>query len=202
MSTQPTIPTLATGGTIHSRRHTRVIAGVAAIGTALALLLDIGSLRDRALSRLAGGRYLDQLGVIRQRDADDCGVAVLAMVLAASHAVAPPTARTLDSLRVVIHARGRGLSMLELQRVATTLGLDVRGLRLTYADLARLSPPAIVHFRGHYVVLDRASDTTVTVRDPAVGRLRMTRASFERRWTGHVLVTVRPLRSLPTTSSR
>jgi predicted double-glycine peptidase len=190
MSTQPSIPALTAGGTIRSRRHVRVIACFAcAACTTLAILLCLPPLYDRALALLAGGRYLDQRGVIRQRDADDCGVATLAMMLATTSAAAePPNTRTLDSLRAAIRARGHGLSMLELREIAAARGLDARGVRLAYADLPRLSMPVIAHFRGHYVVLDRVSGGTVTVRDPAVGRLQMTRASFERRWTGHVLL--------------
>lgn len=135
-----------------------------------------------------GGRYLGRETVRLQRGAWDCGVAALAMVIE-SHRRAPG----LEALRAEVLDRRRGLTLLELQEFAVERGLPAAGWRLDFAGLARTPLPAIAHFDDHYVVVDRiAADGMVRIRDPARGRMELPRRSFERLWTGNVLVFAPP----------
>lgn len=143
----------------------------------------------RAWTWSVGGHYLGRENVRMQEGMWDCGVAAVAMVLEA-HRRAPP----LEPLRAEVRDRGRGLSLLEMQEVAGERGVRSDGWRLEFAALARMPLPAIAHFEDHYVVVDRITPSgAVWIRDPAVGRLELPRRSFEKLWTGNVLVFAPPV---------
>lgn len=174
------------------RRGWWVALALVAVLASAAALSPAPAVPPEPVARLwawsVGGRYLGREGVSLQRGAWDCGVAALAMVLDA-HRRAP----RLEDVRGMVLDRGQGLTLLEIGEVAERRGLPAAGWRLEFAALARSPLPAIAHFADHYVVVDRiAPDGTVTLRDPAVGQLEMPRASFERLWTGNVLLFARP----------
>lgn len=138
----------------------------------------------RLLAWSSGGSYLGRDGVRLQRGDWDCGVAVLAMLLEHEH-----HAPRLEGVRRRVLERGRGLSLLEMQAVAGRHGVRAAGWRLDFAGLASAPLPAVAHFRDHYVLVDHvAPDGTVRFRDPALGRVEMPRASFEKLWTGRALL--------------
>jgi ABC-type bacteriocin/lantibiotic exporter with double-glycine peptidase domain len=142
----------------------------------------------RAWTWSVGGRYLGRETVRMQEGLWDCGVSAVAMILDA-HRRAPE----LEPLRGKVLGRRRGLSLLEMQEVATERGVASEGWRLDFAALTRMPLPAIAHFDNHYVVVDRiAPSGAVWIRDPAVGRLELPRRSFEKLWTGNVLVFAPP----------
>ena len=62
-------------------------------------------------------------------------------------------------------------------------------MRQRLATLRASALPAIVQFPGHFVVVDSITTAdSVILRDPAIGRIRMTVGVFERAWTGRVLL--------------
>lgn len=132
--------------------------------------------RNPLRRRWAGGHtpFYPQLG------AADCGAACLRMVLA--HRGIAVDAQELRHET----ATGRdGVSALALLRVARRHGLDGRGVRTNLAGLTRLTPGAILFWRfDHFVVLDRASRSGVSIIDPAVGRRVLSYDEADRDFTG------------------
>jgi len=84
-----------------------------------------------------------------------------------------------------------GTSFAGLMRAAAELGLEARALRLSLADLRRVTPrtPAIVHVDGsHVVVAWMGEPGAVTVMQPPTGLRRMSPGKFGRRWNGAALM--------------
>ena len=162
----------------------RVTAVVAAGVFFLASACTFTPLDPRAIAWFLGGRYIDDVDVIHQRSRHDCGVAALEMVLRHFGR----TNEALDSLRLVSQRRARGLSFGDLQDKASSLGLDSHGWTMTTGDLGSVPLPAVVHFPGHFLVLDSLGRGWFYLRDPSSGRIRMTPDSFRRRWSGRILV--------------
>ncbi|HET9983054.1 MAG TPA: peptidase domain-containing ABC transporter [Longimicrobiales bacterium] len=129
---------------------------------------------------------------VRQRDGSDCGAACLAAV-AAYHGARIPIAR----IRQLAGTDRSGTSALGLVEAAGRLGLSGKAVRGGPDSLARVPKPCIAHTtsgpgRTHFVVVCEASERSITVMDPAQGRLRTTPLDgFVERWTG-ILVLLLP----------
>lgn len=122
--------------------------------------------------------------VIRQLDEVDCGAASLAMVSKYyGISVALPRLRELASV-------GReGASMYSLSVAAEKLGFGTRAVRTDYQNLQNIALPAIAHWKGyHYIVVYQVEPQRVTLADPAIGLVRMSRREFEQGWTGRLLL--------------
>ena len=128
---------------------------------------------------------------VKQRDMADCGAACLASV-AASHGYTLPVSR----IRQYASTDLEGTTLLGLVEAASTLGFTAKGVRGTGDSLTKIPTPAIAHVvvqgRGHhFVVLSRASERRVVIMDPRDGRAhRLSRAEFERQWSGALLLLV------------
>lgn len=121
---------------------------------------------------------------MRQQGADDCGVAVLEMVLFHT----PGVKASLDSAREVVQARRRGLSFAEMRSIIDGHGARARGLHMPLSRLSRSPMPIIAQWPDHFVVVDLVDGAgELTIRDPAFGRMRMSETAFSALWTGRVL---------------
>ncbi len=85
-----------------------------------------------------------------------------------------------------------GLSLLELQEAATSMGLPSEVLRCTYDELQRsFDSPIIAYLSGdgpHYVVVHSVDSESVSILDGTTGEeQRLTRKEFERTWSGYIL---------------
>lgn len=120
---------------------------------------------------------------VLQLEAAECGAASLAMVLGFYGRFAP-----LDELRMLCGVSRDGAKASTLLRAARSFGLEARGLKAEMQHLRELPLPliAFVNF-NHFVVVERVSDDTVWINDPAFGRRRETLAEFELGFTGVVL---------------
>jgi len=140
---------------------------------------------SRAKAWIAHAEYLDQVGVRRQLASADCGVAAMEMVLEKLSG----RYERFDSLRKVTIARRDGVSFAELRAFAAERGFRALGWHMRRNDLYAARLPAIVQFPDHFVVLDSISHSgEVILRDPAIGRVRMTAHAFDRAWTGRILL--------------
>lgn len=134
---------------------------------------------------MMGGQYAGRDGVILQSGPVDCGVAAMKMIVA-ERGYAPSA---LDALQATVLARGRGLSLLEMQQALKALGLRAEGRRMNLVALGGAPFPVIAHFPSHFVVIDgRGADGRWIVRDPEVGRVRLDDAGLTRLWDGDVLI--------------
>jgi hypothetical protein len=142
----------------------------------------------RTVTWLLGAEYLGRDGVAIQQGASDCGIASLQMVLAARGVPGAP----LDSARAAALREG-GASMLQLQHLAAASGVRAEGWRLSLRELAHSPLPAVVYLGDHFAVVDHVlRDGRVVMRDPSLGRIRLSAEDFRDLWTGDALVFPRP----------
>jgi ATP-binding cassette subfamily B protein len=135
----------------------------------------------------AGGHFVKRAGRIRrfphvsQVDETDCGAACLAMVCRHfGRAVG------LSRLRQLVHTSLDGTSLRGLCHAATELGLAARAVKVSPRNLPQMPLPAIVHWEGnHWVVVYDVASSHIRVADPALGRRRLSREEFEKKWTGY-----------------
>lgn len=142
----------------------------------------------KAMARIGGAAYIDQGDVVRQTSAYDCGWAALAMIVV-QHG---RSASAVDDLHWLTTRRRAGLTFDELRAAAFRAALHARGVVGSVRTLESATLPAIVHFPGHYLVLDsiRTGDSFY-LRDPAIGRIVMSRTAFIERWSGKMLLVER-----------
>jgi ABC-type bacteriocin/lantibiotic exporter with double-glycine peptidase domain len=129
--------------------------------------------------------YLGTEGVVLQDGGNTCGPAALKMILD-YHGV---NVRLGDLERKAGYT-GRGMNMSSLSRLATSFGLDARGWRLGMDDLRRSCMPAILFVENtHFVVLDSIGDRCdFFVRDPAKGKMRLSKSKLLKIWRGEALL--------------
>lgn len=118
-----------------------------------------------------------------QSEAAECGLACVALVLAAHGAPAD-----LAELRRKHHVSSRGLTLREVADIAAANALVTRALRCELDELRQLRCPAILHWGlQHYVVLERVRGATVRISDPASGRHDLGIEEVSRFFTGVAL---------------
>ncbi|WP_273794247.1 peptidase domain-containing ABC transporter [Brucella intermedia] len=107
-----------------------------------------------------------QLPVILQTEVAECGLACLAMVAGYyGHEM------DLNTLRRRFAVSLKGLSLLDLSRIASGLFLATRPVRTEIDDLSKLQTPCILHWElRHYVVLEKITAKGAYIHDPAHGR--------------------------------
>ncbi|MHB1071744.1 MAG: cysteine peptidase family C39 domain-containing protein [Gemmatimonadaceae bacterium] len=112
---------------------------------------------------------------ILQERRNDCGIACAVMLL--GHAGCSVLLRDVQEQLPLTE---RGVSAHDLIRVLGRYGLDVAGVDIGGRHPAALPTPCIIYWRrSHFVILERASDESVTVVDPRVGRVVLSVAAFD-----------------------
>ena len=114
----------------------------------------------------------------------DCGAACLSMILKffGKHV-------SINKLRELANVGRDGSSLKSIAEAAEKLGFVTRGLKTSYDRLERVELPAIVHWQGfHFVVLYEVTRDRVILSDPAIGLRKISRAQFEKEWTGYLLL--------------
>jgi RHS repeat-associated protein len=148
--------------------------------------------RDRTyaahwIRRLAGWRAGEQALL-------NCGAQALAQVL--QQAGKESAAK---EVRTLLAPSGQGHSLQDLKDLALRYGYRLQGLKLTVAQLKEIPLPAIVQLsprqdgdRGHYWVLERYRQETLTLFDPQSGRrFQQNPAEFSGEWGGRAMVLAR-----------
>jgi ATP-binding cassette, subfamily B, bacterial len=131
-----------------------------------------------------GEEYLGSEGVRFQSKENDCGPASLAMVYD-TYGVKVRS----DEIERSVEMTHDGSTMLALDEQAAKDGLRASGWRLTMEELKITRFPAILFIRGnHFVVADCVSGDNVYLRDPALGRVRVSEKDLVRIWHGETLV--------------
>jgi len=120
------------------------------------------------------------LPMIFQAEANECGLACLAMVVSYF-------GQTTDirSIREASNLPAFGASLKHLTRAAAAAGLKSRPLKLELADLPRLATPAILHWDlDHFVVLKKFSRGKAVIHDPATGIRKYPLQELDGHFTG------------------
>ncbi len=116
-----------------------------------------------------------------QIDEMDCGASSLAIICRFYG-----KAISLARIRQLVHTGVDGASLKAICEGANELGLAARAVKASPSGLGQLPLPAIIHWDGnHWVVLYDVDDSHVKISDPAVGKRRMKRVDFEKKWSGY-----------------
>ncbi|CAE1150282.1 peptidase domain-containing ABC transporter [Serratia sp. JUb9] len=106
-----------------------------------------------------------RLPVIQQSQAAECGLACVAMVVNYYK-------YNIDmiSLRRRFSTSMKGATLADVMRVAGSLGMAGRALRLEIEELDKLRRPCILHWNlNHFVVLKKVKKNAIIIHDPASG---------------------------------
>ncbi len=121
--------------------------------------------------------------IILQTEAAECGLACLAMVAGAYGLDTDlPTLRRRFSLSL------KGVTLVEMVRMADVLGMNSRAVRAELDELDQLQLPCILHWDlNHFVVLVSLRGGEALIHDPARGARRLKQAELSRHFTGVAL---------------
>ncbi|MEL7524005.1 MAG: cysteine peptidase family C39 domain-containing protein, partial [Cyanobacteria bacterium J06553_1] len=121
---------------------------------------------------------------VAQQSSSDCGAACLSMVGRYWGKRFP-----LNVLRERANVGRAGASLKSLARAAESLGFHARPIRASLGAIANQAGPWIAHWEGmHYVVVYKITARHVTIADPAMGPVTLSREQFIQKWTGYGLL--------------
>lgn len=109
---------------------------------------------------------------IKQHDIKDCGATCLASI-GNHYKVNIPIAK----IRQYAQTDNRGTNVLGIIQGAEKMGFTAKGVRGGIEALANIPLPAVAHViigeqqLQHYVVIYKVTKTTITIMDPAYGKL-------------------------------
>lgn len=139
-----------------------------------------------------------RVDVVLQTEANECGLACLAMV-ARAHGLL----LDLPDIRRRFPTSARGVGLQNIIGQAASLGFAARPLRLDLEELSSLKTPCILHWDlNHYVILVKCKYRGVEIIDPAIGRRKISEAEISKSFTGVALelspnANFQPNRDLP-----
>ena len=120
---------------------------------------------------------------IYQESTTDCGLACLAMI--ATYYGSNVTVRQLSEQCDI---ESTAIAAHDLVRIAGSLSLNSRVLRLEPEELPELITPCILHWKmNHFVVLESVNENKIVIIDPAMGRRSITASELDRAFTGIAL---------------
>lgn len=134
------------------------------------------------INRLSFG-FKSTLPLMLQTEATECGLSCLGM-LAGYYGY-----RTdLSTLRRRFSVSLKGSTLVDLIAIAGQLELSTRPLKLGLENLKQLKLPCILHWNfNHFVVLQRVSQHSVTIYDPAFGIRKLSMEEIGAAFTGVAL---------------
>jgi len=123
------------------------------------------------------------LPVIQAAEGAECGLACMAMISRYhGHDI------DLNSLRQRFPISMSGASLRSLITLADRLGFTTRALKAEMAALSKVKVPAILHWDlNHFVVLRCVTAKSVTIHDPARGKIELDMEEASKHFTGVVL---------------
>lgn len=125
----------------------------------------------------------NQLPVILQTEAAECGLACLCMV-------AGYFGHQLDlvSLRRRFSVSLKGATLKSVMAMAHGLALQTRPLKLEMENISQLRMPCLLHWdMNHFIVLKSVTGTHAVIHDPCVGVRRLRLTEFAKHFTGVAL---------------
>jgi len=164
---------------------TGLLAAFCLLPLSVAFLERHRGMLDKARAWSAGARFVTDKNVVLQSHRNDCGPASLKMILAA-HGIESSMSDLASELRLT----PKGTSLLNLRLVSTRLGVPAKSWAVQPRDLHQIPLPAIAFVNNdHFVVIRRfVAPEVLEVDDPALGRLRWPTRSFQKIWSGKMLV--------------
>src|SRR4030095_4042081 len=135
-------------------------------------------------SRISGGSIercsRNRMTRYLQTTAAECGLACIGFI--ASH---HGRAHNMNELRAKYAVSLRGMSLADLAKLASRLGLRARALQLELDEIPKLTTPCVLHWNlNHYVVLLRCHRGHLVLHDPARGERRLALSAARPPFTG------------------
>ncbi|HWR13054.1 MAG TPA: cysteine peptidase family C39 domain-containing protein [Rectinemataceae bacterium] len=128
-----------------------------------------------------------------------CGLTTLACLMDRFWGVpADETALAKEFLADKLATGDLTVTFAEMARILEARGFAWKAYRMSFGQLAAAAAnyaPLIVHYdrpEGHFALVLSLDDGAITISDPAEGTIALGRALFESKWSGAVLVAVRP----------
>lgn len=125
------------------------------------------------------GKKMKSFPFYKQRDQMDCGATCLRMIskFYGKH-------YKLENLRELTFQDKEGVSLLGISDAAEHIGMHTLAVKLSYERLVEDIPlPCIAHWKQeHFVVVYKANDTHVWVADPAAGKFKVLKETFQKGW--------------------
>jgi predicted double-glycine peptidase len=129
--------------------------------------------------------------VVRQQFDYSCGSAALATLLSYNYAHPVGEAQIFKAMYAVgdqAKIRKVGFSLLDMKRYLASVGYAADGYRLPLSEIERQGLPGIALIKTgayrHFVVIKGMRGGRILVGDPALGVKAMSRADFEKVWSG------------------
>jgi predicted double-glycine peptidase len=101
--------------------------------------------------------------------------------------------------------RKKGLSLLDLKKIAEHKDYRAAGFRLDITQLKKLTGPVLIYYEPndyqHFAVLKRVSEQYVYIADPARGNVRDLIYKFDKEWHGIVLALENPATAIKTSAT-
>lgn len=136
----------------------------------------------KIFDRLSSG-FSRKLPVILQTESTECGLACLAMMAGyyGYHL-------TLTELRSRFAVSLKGTDLRTVMKIAQTLNLGGRAIRMDLAKLSQLRLPCILHWNfNHFVVLKKITRNGAVIHDPSLGSVKIGLDELSRNFTGVAL---------------
>ncbi|MFO1388085.1 peptidase domain-containing ABC transporter [Cellvibrio sp.] len=127
--------------------------------------------------------FHSKLPVILQSESAECGLACLAMVSSFyGYSI------DLISLRRNHPISQQGMDLSQLADIAGRMNFASRAIRIEISELSQIKLPCIIHWNvNHFVVIKSIHANHVIIHDPAYGKRKISRAQFEKQFTGVAL---------------
>ncbi|SEL40383.1 ATP-binding cassette, subfamily B, RaxB [Roseateles sp. YR242] len=115
-----------------------------------------------------------------QSEAAECGLACIAAISASFGAT-----YDLRELRTKFPLSLKGMSVLDMSRFSSEIGMAARPLKVHITEVKKLTLPCVLHWNlNHFVVLEKIHRNSFTVMDPAHGRIKVSTSVFHENFTG------------------
>ena len=90
---------------------------------------------------------------------------------------------SIQKLREKTEIGKEGVSLLGINNAAESIGFRTQGVQLNYNQLTKEAPlPCILHWgQNHFVVLSKAKRNKLTIADPGIGIIKLSKELFLRR---------------------
>ena len=135
------------------------------------------------MASLRLGFGVRRVPMLLQSDDAECGLACLAMI-ASHHGMQIDLA----TLRQRFPLSLKGMTMVDLTRIAGQLQMNPRALRAELGHLPQLQLPCVLHWNlNHFVVLTEVRGNGVVIHDPSRGVRRLSMDEVSKSFTGVVL---------------